>query len=515
MPRICRSLFFLAVALLCGWVAIASAEVPLPSPQSRIVQAVDDSRRVTLIGNTHPLARAEFDDGGVADEMQLRRMQLVLQRSPQQEAALKRLLDQQQDTSSSAYHQWLTPEVFGITFGPSDRDLSAVTSWLSAHGFTKIQVNAGRTLIEFSGTAGAVRAAFHTQIHRYNVDGEQHLANAVDPQIPAAFAPVISGIVSLNNFQHKPANRKVGRFRRDTVTNGITRLDDAANMNARPQLTTSARTAVQPNFTMPSGGSSLYGVTPYDFAVIYNVLPLWNASTPIDGTGQTIAIVGDTDINPADFVNFRKLFSLPIGDTNTPTGTQYLNIIHNGSSPGVGPDEGEADIDTQWSAAVAKEATIDYVVSESTEVMQGTDLSAIYVVDNNLAPILSYSYGQCELFLGTSGNAFYNNLWQQATAQGITVVVATGDSGAAACDDANANYASNGLAVNGLGSTPYNVAVGGTDFYMPSGGTTYWSSSNNPTTQASAKGYIPETPVEQYLHECSLSHSRQFRWPNV
>jgi Pro-kumamolisin, activation domain/Bacterial Ig-like domain (group 3) len=494
MPRVCRSLF-VAVAVLCAWTAVASAQVHLPAPQSRIVQAVDDSRRTILTGNTHPLARAEFDRGSLADETPLRRLQLVLQRSPQQEEALKQLLDQQQDTSSSAYRQWLTPEAFGAAFGPSDRDLSVLTSWLSAHGFASIQVNAGRTLIEFSGTAGTVHSSFHTQMHRYNVDGEQHLANAVDPEIPAAFSPVVAGIASLNNFQHKPASRKTGRFRRDTTTNLITRLDDQGKVQARPQATLpSPNTAAQPNFTVPSGDSSLYGVTPYDFATIYNVLPLWNASTPIDGTGQTIAIVGETEINPADFVNFRKLFNLPIGDTNTPTGTQYLNIIHNGPSPGVGSDESEADIDTQWSAAVAKGATIDYVVSEGTEVTQGTDLSAIYIVNNNLAPVMSFSYGQCELFLGTTGNAFFNNLWQQAAAQGITVLIASGDSGAAGCDGGNANYAANGLAVNGLGSTPYNTAVGGTDFYMPSGGTMYWNSSNNPTTQASARGYIPEAP---------------------
>ncbi len=496
MPRICRSFFVaVAVVVLGAWVAVACAQVHLPAPQSRIVQVVDDSRRITLTGNTHPLARAEFDQGGLADETTLRRMQLVLQRSAQQEETLKQLLDQQQDTSSSAFHQWLTPEAFGAEFGPSDRDLSALTSWLSAHGFANIQVNAGRTLVEFSGTAGTVRSAFHTQMHGYNVGGEQHFANAADPQIPAALAPVVAGIASLDNFQHKPASRKTGRFRRDSTTNLITRLDDQTNARARPQATLlSPNNSAQPNFTVSSGDSSLYGVTPYDFATIYNVLPLWNASTPIDGTGQTIAIVGETDINPADFVNFRKLFNLPIGDTNTPTGTQYLNIIHNGPSPGVGSDESEADIDTQWSAAVAKGATIDYVVSESTEVTQGTDLSAIYIVDNNLAPVMSFSYGQCELFLGTSGNAFFNNLWQQAAAQGITVLVASGDSGAAGCDGDNSSYAINGLAVNGLSSTPYNTAVGGTDFYMPNGGTMYWSSANNPTTQASAKGYIPETP---------------------
>ena len=250
-----------------------------------------------------------------------------------------------------------------------------------------------------------------------------------------------------------------------------------------------------PAFTFTDGGEPAYGLTPYDFATIYNVLPLWNASTPIDGTGQTIAIVGQTDINPADFVNFRKLFNLPLGNTATSTGTQYLNIIYNGPNPGVlSTDEGEADIDTQWSAAVAKGATIDYVVSQSTEVMQGTDLSAIYIVDNNLAPVMSYSYGQCELYLGTSGNAFYKNLWQQAAAQGITVLVSSGDSGSAGCDNSGIPGASGGIAVNGLSSTPYNVSVGGTDFYMPNSGTAYWNASNDPATQASARGYIPEVP---------------------
>jgi Bacterial Ig-like domain (group 3) len=257
-------------------------------------------------------------------------------------------------------------------------------------------------------------------------------------------------------------------------------------------------------------GNTSYGLTPYDFATIYNVLPLWNASTSIDGTGQIIAIVGQTDINPADFVNFRKLFNLPLGNTATPTGTQYLNIIYNGPNPGVTSDEGEADIDTQWSGAVAKGATIDYVVSQGTEVTQGTDLSAIYIVDNNLAPVMSYSYGQCELFLGTSGNAFYKTLWQQAAAQGITVLLSAGDSGSAGCDSSGVAGASDGIAVNGLGSTPYNISVGGTDFYMPTGGTAFWNPTNNTTTQASAKGYIPETPWNETCTNSVFNTSHTF-----
>ncbi|WP_260741208.1 Ig-like domain repeat protein [Tunturiibacter lichenicola] len=500
MPGLSRVLLFPLppVVLLLAVLAPAYAQSPLPAPRSRILQAVDDSHRTILHGNTHPLARAEFDQGALADTTPLRRMVLVLQRSAEQETALQQLIDQQQDKSSSMYHQWLTPDSFGAAFGPSDRDLSAVTAWLSGHGFSNLQVNAGHTLIEFNGTAGMVRSAFRVGMHRYAIQGEEHFANDSDPQIPDALAPVVAGIASLNNFPRKASSHRVGNFRHDVATNRTTPLSEQLSGKALP------------GFTIDNGSVAAYGVTPYDFATIYNVLPLWNASTPIDGAGQTIAIVGQTDINPADFVNFRKLFSLPLGNTATPTGTEYLNLIYNGPNPGVTGDEGEADIDTQWSAAVAKRATIDYVVSEGTEVTQGTDLSAIYIVNNNLAPVVSYSYGECELFLGTSGNSFYKTLWQQAAAQGITVVLASGDSGSAGCDNAGVIGASAGIAVSGLGSTPYNISVGGTDFYMPQGGDAFWSATNSSATQASAKGYIPESSWNESCTNSVFGTSRIF-----
>jgi hypothetical protein len=500
MPRISIPLLPLlaTVAFILAASVPASSQSRLPAPRTRVLQAVDDAHATTLSGNTHPLARPEFDQGALPDATPLHRIVLVLQRSPEQELALQELIDQQQDKTSSTYHQWLTPETFGAAFGPSDRDLSAVTTWLSGHGFSGIQVNSARTFIEFNGTAGMVHAAFRTSMHRYAVQGEPHFANASDPSIPAALAPVVAGIASLNNFPRRAASHKVGNFRHDSVTKLNSRVPDPT------------QSSVKPAFTINESGNISYGVTPYDFATIYNVLPLWNASTPIDGTGQTIAIVGQSDINPIDFVNFRKLFGLPLGNTATPTGTQYLNIIYNGPSPGVNGDEGEADIDTQWSGAVAKGATIDYVVSQGTEVTQGTDLSAIYIVNNNLAPVMSYSYGECELFLGTSGNTFYKTLWQQAAAQGITVLSATGDSGAAGCDTAGVQGAGEGIAVNGLASTPYNIAVGGTDFYMPNGGAAFWNTSNNTANQASAKGYIPETPWNESCTNSVFTTSRTF-----
>lgn len=441
----------------------------------RITEPIDETKLTTLRGNTHPLARPEFDRGAAPLSLPMERMLLVVKRSPEQEAALDTLLEQQQDASSPDYHVWLTPEQFGQQFGPSGQDIQTVTSWLQSHGFQVARVSNGRTVIEFSGSAGQVRAAFHTEIHRYTVNGEDHWANASDPQIPSALSPVVAGIATLHNFRKHSMHHVAGVFAKSQRTGNVEPV--------APEFTFTCGT--NPNTGQPI---TCYPLAPYDFATIYNLLPLWNATSPTDGTGQTIAIVGRTNINPQDVSDFRSLFGLP---PNQP------HIILDGPDPGLVPgDETEADLDVEWSGAVAKGATIDLVVSQSTETSDGVDLSAVYIVDNNLAPVVSESYGQCELNVGTAGNQFENNLWQQAAAQGMTVFVSTGDDGSAGCDFFQGNApqpAQNGLEVNGLASTPYNVAVGGTDFNDFFNPTNYWNATNDPTTKASAKSYIPET----------------------
>ena len=429
--------------------------------RARVTQSVDVENRVTLRGGTHPLARPEWDRGTAPDSLPVGHMLLVLQRGVEQEAALRQLLDDQQVKSSPNYHKWVTPEQFGKQFGPADTDIRAVTDWLTARGFEVHRLSAGRTVIEFSGTAGLVRQALHAEIHRYVVNGEEHWANASDPQIPAALAPVVAGIVSLHNFPKKPMFHRLGTFSRSKATKEL-----------------------KPLFTFSDRTGTWYAVGPTDFATIYNVQPLWQAGT--DGTGQSIAVVSQTNINLQDVRDFRSLFGLPSNDPE---------IILNGPDPGiVSIDEGEADLDVQWAGAVAKNATVKFVVSETAGSTAGIDLSALYIIDNNLAPVMTESYGACEASLGTGGNAFYNNLWEQAAAQGITVVVATGDSGSTGCDampDQSAAQA--GLAVNGIASTPFNVAMGGTDFDDTSNPSQYWNTVNSTPSQSSAKSYIPET----------------------
>jgi subtilase family serine protease len=474
------TLFFAFVIFyaLCSRPAVAqqlpqtAASEPTPP---LITQPVEESQLTILKGNTHPLARPQFDLGAASPTLPMRRMLLVLKRSPGQETALRQLLDNQQDKNSPGYHQWLTPAEYGKQFGPTDADMQTITAWLQSHGF-QVGSTKGRTVLEFSGTAGQVQEAFHTTIHKYLVDGEQHWANSSDPQIPTALSTAVAGVASMNDFPRKAMNRPAGRFSRDKTTGKI--------RPANPLFT------YQPGFVC-SADNYCFAIGPYDFATIYNVLPLWN--TNINGTGQTIAIVGESNINPQDVADYRSLFGLPANSNAT---GNPLNVILNGPDPGLQADESEADIDVQWSGSVAPYATIDFVVSQSTETTAGTDLSAVYIVENNLAGVMSESYGVCELGLGTAGNQFYSALWQQASAQGITVFIAAGDNGSSGCDAFGVQSpapAEFGLAVSGYASTPYNVAVGGTDFNEFTDPQKYWSITNNSITQASALGYIPET----------------------
>src|SRR6202451_2775737 len=444
--------------------------------QPRITQAVDEGKLTLLKGNTYPLARPEFDRGPAPANLPMENMLLVLKRSPAQEAALDRLMAEQLDKSSANFHSGPTPPQFGPQSGASDQDIQTITSWLGSHGFQIIQVTNGRTVINFSGNAGQVQQAFHTAIHSYVVNGEQHWANSTDPQIPTALTPVVEGVNTLHNFRWKPANVHAGEFIRSKETGKVT--------------------AVNSNFTF-SGGCTVpsnngFGVGPTDFATIYNVLPRWTANN--DGTGVTIAVVGQTDINPQDNADFRSIFGLPASHL---TITQNPNAGDPGTiGPGGDDDEAEADIDTQWSGAVAKGATLNFVESASTNTSNGVDLSSTYIVDQNLAPILTESYGACEFDLGSAGNLFYYQMWQQGAAEGISVFIAAGDEGSAACDTgtstAAATVAVSGLQVTGFASTPFNVAVGGTDFNDVGTQTQFWSATNNPTTQSSALSYIPE-----------------------
>ena len=428
-------------AALCQAQSAAAQKQPAP----RITQAIDDTRLVTLRGGVHPLATAAADQGVAPDSLQLGRTILLLKRTDAQQAALKKLVDDQQNPKSPNYHAWLSPAQFGAQFGAAPQDMQKIAGWLAEHGFQVESPMAGRSLIVFSGTQAQLKSTFRTEIHSYKINGQSYYANATDPQIPEALASVVSGFSSLNNFP---------RIAERTSPKLVQRKDSAWRVAPESHQTS-------PLFTTTDQSQTVYLLAPYDLATIYNVKPLWDAG--IDGTGETIAIVSQSDINPSDVDYFRTTFGLP---------AKKLNIIYYGPNPGHTADEGEADLDVEWSGAVAKNATIDLVVAASSITSGGIDGAAAYIINNNLASILN---------------------WEQAASQGITVLAASGDSGSASCDQ-NQPYAHYGLSVSGIASTPYNVAVGGTDFHSTfTDPTKYWNPTNDPATLASAKSYLPES----------------------
>ncbi len=431
-----RSASFIALgfAAAAAWAASGNPASTAAAPQiaPRVQGPVDDAARVSLHGNLHPVVQAGIDQGAVEDSLPAGRMLLLLARSPQQEAALREFIQAAHTPGNPSFHQWLTPRQFGSLYGPADSDLAAVTAWLESHGLTVNQVHAGRLAIEFSGTADQVSEAFQTPIHRYLVNGQTLLANAADPSVPAALAPVIAGLAPLNGFHPQPHLKVLGQ----------------AAFNPKTRQAT-------PQWTYPAGSGVVFLMAPGDFATQYDINPVYKAG--ITGAGEAIAIVSASNVDLSLVQAYQALFGL---SANLP------QVVVDGEDPGQNSAAAEAYLDLEIAGSVAPGATLMLYTSAGTALTDGLALAAYRAVEDNQAAIISSSYGECEMDLGQGGNAFWNALWQQAAAQGQTVFVYTGDGGSAGCDNFDAQQvAYGGLQVSGIASTPYNVAVGGTDFY--------------------------------------------------
>jgi hypothetical protein len=431
--------------------------------QTRIAGAINNDERMTLKGTTSTLIAKSLDTGRMAGGQTLGRMLLLLTPSAEQEQAAEQLVGDLHDPSSTSYHKWLTPAQFGQQFGVSESDAAQVQQWLERRGLTVHEVSQSRRFIVFSGTVSQVQDAFSTEMHTYTykLHGQDisFISNSTDIQIPAALQPVVKGVVRLHSDPRMPS----------AVLGGKIKFKKSPG-----------------HFTF---GDAHY-MTPADFAKIYNVQPLYDAG--IDGSGQTIAIVSRSSLSDTyygfdglqDIRDFRSLVGLPANDPE---------VIVNGDDPQVNSfdDALEAMLDVTWAGAVAPMAHIKMVASQSN-FADGVDVSAAYIVDHLLAQVMSTSFGSCEQNMGPVGTAFYNSLWQQAAAEGITSFVSSGDNGGAGCDSPGGGTYASGLAVNGIASTPYNVAVGGTQFDDTDNPSAYWSATNDPTTGLSALGYIPE-----------------------
>ena len=448
---------FVLSAIVYLGILTAPAAQAQSNPPVLITQIIDESKLVTLSGNTRPEATAKYDRGRAPADFVIEHMLLQLQRSPEQERELEQLIGELTEKSSPNFQHWLTAQEFGERFGLAQQDRDAIKRWLESHN---LKVNVDYTngiLIDFSGTADAVREAFHSEIHQLNVKGEKHFANMSDPQIPAALAPAIAGVVALHDFKPHAMHK------------------------------------MRVNYTTASGYDL---VVPGDLEEIYNFNPAFSGG--ISGQGQTIVVLEDTDVyTTADWATFRSAFGLSsyTGGSFTQTHPAPPSGTNNCTDPGFNADDGEAILDAEYASAAAPSAAI--VLASCTDTATFGGLIALQNILNGTGAqpeTVSMSYGECEAYNGAASNAAFNSAFQQAVTQGVSMFVSAGDSGGALCDD-GADEATHGIGVNGFGSSPYAVSVGGTDYGDTYAGTnsTYWNSTNT-STYESAKSYIDEIP---------------------
>jgi subtilase family serine protease len=431
--------------------------------------------RVRLEGNTPPAAlHAANDRGPVDDAMRLDHLLLVLKRSAEEEAALRRFIDALHDPGDPAYHHWLKPQEIGARFGIAAPDLAGLEQWLGQHGFTVNRVHANGLVIDFSGDAAAVRAAFHTEIHRLVLpNGAAHLGNMRDPEIPAALAPLVAGIASLHDFFPHARSFSLGPVSFDRKTD-----------------------TWKPHFNIGYHGSALHLLGPYDFAVIYDLLPLWSAG--YTGKGITIAAVEDSNLSHIDdWLTFRKTFGL-----ERFTHGSFEQIYPGCAYPGQNGDETEAALDVEWASAAAPDAHVQLAACPNTATTAGLDLAILGLIDAAPPDIITDSYGLCETVTGAAEIALENREAQLASAEGTTFFIAQGDTGADECAPAEStNYATLGINSGDNTASAYAVDVGGTDFMAQYNDdvfgiplSLYWSPKNDPVTKASARSYVPEIP---------------------
>ena len=472
----------LLTAMACSLCLAASSPIAgaqtASAAQVLVTFPVNETMMMTLSGNVRPEANVQNDRGAVNGGMQLEHMLLQLKRPADREEALHARIEAMHQPGNPLFHQWLTAEQLGQQYGPNPGDIAAVKGWLEGHGFAVNSVSASGMVIDFSGDVGKVNSTFKAEIHSLNVRGEAHIANMKDPQIPAALGNVITGVASFNNFRPKPANMGISAARIDGGSRAVVpqAAKTAQAEGASPELTAS---------------SSYQLVVPDDLHTIYNFEPVYKNG--VTGKGETVVVIEDTDVySIKDWAVFRETFGL----------SKYAKGSFTQEHPGGCTDpgvlignDGEAILDAEYSSAAAPNAAIVLASCADTQTTFGGLLAVQALINRPLPPpIISISYGECEAALGAAGNAIYNQTYEQAASEGVSVFVSSGDASAAGCEQ-NQPAATLGIAVSGFASTPYNVAVGGTDFGDSYAGTNsqYWRAKNN-ATYGSAKSYIPEIP---------------------
>jgi subtilase family serine protease len=460
---------------VCGWFAACTLVASSLSAQSaapRISSEIANTEVSTLKGTLHPLAQPQFDAGRVPADTRLSGISIVFNRSAGQQADLEALIAAQQNPASPLFHQWLTPEQFAARFGMAQADLDTVESWLQQQGFSIDSVARNKSMIRFSGNVNQVEQVFQTQMHYYNIGGVRHFAPSTDLAVPAALASVVLGVRNLNDFR------------------------------PRAQVVVNRTAGIRPAFTSNQSGSVFFA--PPDIVTAYDIQPVYSGG--YTGLGQSIVAVGQSAIALKDIENFQSAAGLTVKDPtlvlmpNTGTPTYYAD------------DETESDLDLEWSGAIAKGANISLVYVGSN-LNYGAFDALLYAISEDLAPIISVSYGECEPELSSSSKSTMESAFLEAETQGQTVIAASGDQGSTACfvsptSTSPSQTIQKEVAVNYPASSQYVTGMGGTEITSADDAVgTYWDGTSGTDVLSSAKSYIPEVVWNDDTSKYGLSAS--------
>ncbi|MBS2033282.1 MAG: S8/S53 family peptidase, partial [Deltaproteobacteria bacterium] len=423
---------FSTVAAAALFAACSMGQSDGSTTPSRVDGTTPASGSVVLERTVPPLARPELDVGRLDRARVLHNMSLVFALTPAQKADRDALLAELQRPGSPSYHHWLTPQDYAARFGADAATLERAKGWLAGQGFAVHASSPLGTRVTFSGTVAQVEAAFHTELHQYDVAGERHYAMARPPTIPAELGDRVLTVTNTHDF-----------FPR----------------RSRPQIH-----QVDPQATCPAGDAycSGNGIAPPDWATIYDVEPLYNpgiAGTKITGSGVTIAVVGITDISQADLTAFRTRYGLAANPI-------VKKLVPNTGAAQAANGAGiEAVLDTEWSGGIAPNATIDYVYTGANDL--NVDDAVFYAIEQNFGAVLSESWGGCEQGSAPADADVLETYGAAAALEGISYLASSGDDGAASCQGRG------GLYVNLPASLPEVTAVGGTGFSIAGGGLTF------------------------------------------
>ncbi len=341
---------------------------------------------------------------------------------------LQQLLKDIYDPKSPQYGQYLTPQQFTDQFGPTQADYDAVTAYATAQGLTIKSTTPNRVLLDVTGSAQTIEAAFSLKLLQYrDPDGRIFRSPDSSPAVPAVIAGKLLGIIGLDNSVLHHAYSHVKR------------ADPLAFLKTTPLV------SFLQNFPPPAPNGTGSGpngdLTPTDIRTAYNL------NIPgIDGTGQVLGLYELDGYNPSDIALYEQAYGLP----NVP----LQNIYVDGYNGTAGFSAGEVVLDIEMMTALAPNIT-KIVVYEGAN-----DGSSVYIdlynriATDNIAKSVSTSWGLAEFYQDPASGVAEDAAFMQMAAQGQSMFAASGDNGAYV-DGTN-------FAIQDPADQPHCTAVGGT-----------------------------------------------------